>query len=149
MVGGKMKANRKFALFGCLLLMLDTIGCMSIAVNPKERSYAIAMEFLENPRQRDLHRRIKSLEDIDSLRIIAFTAASAAWDMEAGSDVAFDFTLHEIALEAIHKLFVIDSQKSRDAIDGYKKVFCVDGSVSTFFKEWEEESCKRKCERKP
>lgn len=134
-----MKANRKLAFFGCFLLIIGSAGCRSIAVNPKEISYAIAMDVLENPRQSDVHKRIESLEDVDALRIIAFTAESAAWGMEAGPDIAFDFTLHEMALAAIHRLFVVDSPKSRDAIDGYKKVFCVDGSVSTFFKEWEEE----------
>lgn len=134
-----MNISRKLALYGCILLILGSAGCISIAVEPKERSYSIAMEILENPRQSDMHQRIESLEDIDALRIIVFAAASAAWDMEAGPDVAFDFTLHEMALAAIHRLFVLDSPKARDAIDGYKQVFCVDGSISTFFKEWEEE----------
>jgi len=112
----------------------------SEAFSGKERSFDIAMKILREHNDIAVFDKIRACNDVDALRIIVYAASAAAWDMEAGPDVAFDFALHEIALGAIHRLFVINSQKSRDAIDGYKQAFCVDGIISMLFKEWQEES---------
>ncbi len=64
--------------------------------------------------------------------------------MEAGADEQFDNRLEDISLAAIHRLFVIDSEQARDAIEAYKHAFVVDGAMSLLFKKWEEETRKKR-----
>lgn len=133
--------NNRHAVAICcgLVIILCISGCATRCMSPKERSYALALGVLKNPRQADTYQKIESMKDVDALRIIAFTAESAAWRMDAGPDVEFDNQLHEIALAAIHRLFIFDSEIAREVIADYKKAFVVDGSVSLLFRQWEEE----------
>ena len=64
--------------------------------------------------------------------------------MEAGADVQFDNRLEKIALSALHRMFIIDTEQASDAIEGYKRAFVVDGAMSLYFLKWEDEARKRR-----
>ena len=100
------------------------------------------MQILRNPEAEDIFDRIEACEDVDALRIIAFTARTAAWPMEAGPNVDFDNRLDDISQIAMRKLFAINTDEANDAIELYKRAFPPDGDYGLFFKEWGE---KRKC----
>ena len=118
-------------------------------VGPKERSYRSAMTILGDVNSAKVLDRIKALEDVDALRIIAFAARASASGMEAGPDVSFDNRLNEISLAAIGRLFAVGSKSAKEAIADYKRAFVVDGAYGLLFKEWEEESKVQAQELKP
>ena len=95
--------------------------------------------------------RIKALDDVDALRIIAFAARASASGMEAGPDVSFDNRLNEISLAAMGRLFAVGSKSAKEAIADYKRAFPVDGAYGLLFAEWEweEESKVQAQELKP
>ncbi len=125
-------------------LMMTSTGCSIRFVSQKERSFDTAIQILERPHDRCIFDKINELSDVDALRIIAFASRATTWAMEAGSDVQFDNRLEELSLAAMHRLFIIDSEKAKDAIEGYERAFVVDGALSLSFKKWEEEARKRR-----
>lgn len=127
-----------FAVVTCL------VGCTTQYQCPKEHSYAVAMQILCNPGASSIFDQIEECNDVVALRIIAFTASVAAWPMEEGLDVNFDNRLDDVFQVAMYKLFAIDSNESKEAIEYYKRAFPPDGAHSLLFKEWEEERSKRK-----
>lgn len=112
-------------------------GCKAREVSPKEGSYTRALSILNALGDESVRDRISSLEDVDALRIIAFTTRAASYHMEAGPDVEFDNQCEEVSLAAVHRLFIINSQESMDSISRYKKAFPLDGGVGLLFDEWE------------
>ena len=80
--------NIKYVFFAIFVTCLT--GCQTRYQSPKERSYLTAIQILRTPDEQDMIYKIKSCDDVDALRIIAFTASVAAWPMEAGSDMNFD-----------------------------------------------------------
>lgn len=114
------------------------LGEDSNDVCPKERSCRSAMTILGDVNSAKVLDRIKALDDVDALRIIAFTARATAWTMEAGPNVEFDNKMDGITMTAIGRLHAIDSDEANDSIDCYKRAFPPDGAYSLFFKEWEE-----------
>ena len=125
------------------------LGNDSNDVCPKERSYRSAMTILGDVNSAKVLDRIKALEDVDALRIIAFAARASASGMEAGPDVSFDNRLNEISLAAIGRLFAVGSKSAKEAIADYKRAFPVDGAYGLLFAEWEEESKVQAQELKP
>lgn len=125
--------------FVVIVLMACLMGCTTRCQGPKEHSYAIAMQILRNPDADDVFRQIETCEDVVALRIISFTAYTSAWPMEAGPDVDFDSQLDRIFVMAMHRLFIINSKESNEAIEYYKSAFPPDGIYSLFFTQWEEE----------
>ena len=113
-------------------------GCQTRYQSPKERSYLTAIQILRTSDEQDVIYKIKSCDDVDALRIIAFTASVAAWPMEAGSDVNFDSKMDGIAITSIGRLYAIDSDSANTSIEYCKRAFPPDGAYSLFFKEWEE-----------
>ena len=133
---------------GLFLLVQMFLGCASYSPTPKERSFRMAMSILQKPLCNDTFDRVNEMSDVDALRVIAFASRSAAWSMEAGPDVEFDLVMLEMSLAAIHRLFMLDSASAREAIDGYKNSFLMDGAFTLLFDEWESEVKKRRTESK-
>ena len=121
-----------------ILLIVCLTGCQTWHKCPKEYSYAIAMQMLRTSDEQVIINKIKACDDVDALRIIAFTARATAWTMEAGPNVEFDNKMDSITMTAIGRLYAIDSDEANDSIDCYKRAFPPDGAYSLFFKEWEE-----------
>ena len=117
---------------GCLA------GCQTRYSCPKERSYLTAMRILQTGGEEAVVNNIKACNDIDALRIIAFTATTTAWPMEAGSNVDFDNKMEGIFFIAMQRLFDMDSEEANESIECYKQAFPPDGAYSLFFKECEE-----------
>ena len=129
-----MKMNVIFtvALFICLT------GCQARYSCPKERSYITAMRILQTDDEEAIDNKIRACNDIDALRIIAFTATITAWPMEASQNVDFDNKMDGIFFVAMQKLFDIDSEEANESIDCYIRAFPPDGARSLFFKECQE-----------
>ena len=113
-------------------------GCQTRYSSAKERSYLTAIQILRTSNEQDMIYKIKSCDDVDTLRIIAFTASAAAWPMEAGPDVNFDSKMDGIAITSIGRLYAIASDSANASIEYYKHAFPPDGAYSLSFKEWEE-----------
>ena len=110
----------------------------------KEQSFAAAINMLSQYSNDEIVMEIRELEDVETLRIISFTASIASWPMRAGPDVEFDNRMDGISQAAMHKLFLSDSDLAGEAIEYYKRIFPLDGAHSLFFKECEEERRFRK-----
>lgn len=121
------------------ILVTCLTGCQTRCQCPKERSYLTAMQILRTSDEQDIICKIKLCDDVDALRIIAFTASVAAWPMEAGPDVNFDNKMDGVVVTAIGRLYAIDSDSANASIEFYKRAFPPDGAYSLFFKEREEE----------
>ena len=130
------------------ILVACVTGCQTRYQSPKERSYLTAMQILRTSDEQDMIYKIKSCDDVDALRIIAFTASAAAWPMEAGSDVSFDSKMDGIAITSIGRLYAIASDSANASIEYYKHAFPPDGVYSLSFKEWEEERKSLRPQRK-
>ena len=121
------------------ILVACVTGCQTRYQSHKERSYLTAIQIPRTPNEQDMIHKIKSCDDVDALRIIAFTASVAAWPMEAGADVNFDNKMDGVAITTIGRLYAIDSDSANASIECYKRAFPPDGAYSLLFKEWEEE----------
>ena len=108
-------------------------------LSTKEQSFNAAIKILSRSSSDEIIKEIHELDDVEALRVIAFTASIASWPMEAGSDMDFDNRMDGIFQAAMHKLFLIDSDAAHDAIEHYKRSFPSDGAQSLLFKEWEDE----------
>ena len=120
------------------ILVACVTGCQTRYSSAKERSYLTAIQILRTSNEQDMIYKIKSCDDVDALRIIAFTASAAAWPMEAGPDVNFDSKMDGIAITSIGRLYAIASDSANASIEPYKRAFPPEGAYSLFFKEWEE-----------
>ena len=132
-----MSARITVYVFHCLLVMLFISGCTAFRISSKERSYLLALQILRAPSKSDAFDKIKACDDVDTLRIVAFTATAAAWPMEAGQDVKFDDIMDRMVIMALDRLFAIDSDAANDTIEYYKRAFPPDGAYAIFFEEWE------------
>lgn len=121
------------------VLISSLTGCQVHCQCPKERSYLAAMRILQAPEEHSIIDKIKACDDVDTLRIIVFTARVTAWPMETGQNINFDNKMDGIFQIAMQRLFAIDSDEADESIDCYKRAFPPDGAYSLFFKEWEEE----------
>ena len=121
------------------VFVICATGCQTRYQSPKERSYLTAIQILRTPDEQDMIHKINSCDDVDALRIIAFTARVTAWPMEAGVDVNFDNKMDGVAITTIGRLYAIDSDSANASIEYYKRAFPPDGAYSLLFKEWEEE----------
>ena len=115
-------------------------GCGNPSISPKERSYETAMRILRTPQHKKALDAIAEMDDVNALRIIAQTASSTAWPMEASPDMHFDNILENISLASIHRLHIIDSPEARKSIEYCKRSLTIDGSVSLLLKKWEDEA---------
>lgn len=131
------------------ILICCLTGCQTRYLCPKERSYLTAMRILQTSDAEVIISKVKACDDVDALRIIAFTANIAAWPMEAGPDVDFDHKMDGVFFVAMQRLFDMDSDKANESIECYKRAFPPDGARSLFFKECEEIRLNRKGEKKP
>lgn len=113
----------------------------------KERSFNIAMKVLREHNDIRVVDKIKACNDIDALRIIAFTATITAWPMEASPNFDFDNKMDGIFFIAMKRLFEIDSDEADESIECYKRAFPPDGAYSLFLKECEEERKKLRSRR--
>ena len=120
------------------IFVIGAAGCQTRYQSPKERSYLTAIQILRTPDEQDMIHKINSCDDVDALRIIAFTARVTAWPMEAGVDVNFDNKMDGVAITTIGRLYAIDSDSANASIECYKRAFPPDGAYSLSFKEWEE-----------
>lgn len=125
------------SMFCALSMMLGISGCATPQMSPKERSYSLAMQILGEPSKSEVARQIKHCEDVDALRIVAFSAWATAWPGEAGPDVEFDNKMDAITLMALDRLFAIDSKEADRSIEFFKRSFPPDGGYGVFF--WEKE----------
>ena len=120
------------------IFVICATGCQTRYQSPKERSFSTAIQILRTHDEQDMIYKIKSCDDVDALRIVAFTASVAAWPMEAGPDVNFDNKMDGVVVTAIDRLYARDSDSANASIEFYKRAFPPDGAYSFFFKEWEE-----------
>lgn len=132
-----MSARITVYVFHCLLVMFFISGCTAFRISSKERSYLLALQILRAPSKSDAFDKIKACDDVDTLRIVAFTATAAAWPMEAGQDVKFDDIMDRMVIMALDRLFAIDSESSKESLKFYKRSFPPDGAYGLLFKEWE------------
>lgn len=144
MVGGEMM--NAIIIFFCTLVICLT-GCQTRHICPKERSYLTAIEILQINDEEEIIDKIRVCDDVDVLRIIAFTASVTAWPMEAGPNVDFDNAMDDICIVAIQRLFEIDSHEADESIEYYKRAFPPDGAYSLFFKDCEEKRGTLRSER--
>ena len=145
MDGGKIM--RMFAIWIMFLGGLFLSGCLAEKQCKKEKSYFTALDILFKCGEDDVFDRIKLCDDVDALRIVAFSSSVAAWPMEAGENVNFDNRLDDIFQMAMNRLYTINSESAYDSVMLYKRAFPPDGACSILFKEWEENRSKIK--RKP
>ena len=124
----------------CLGMVFSFSGCAKNCLSRKGQSYFSAIDILSMPEWSNIFDHINSIEDVDTLRIIAFSAKSACWPMEAGSDLEMDNRLEQISLAAMRRLFAINSIKARESIEYYERTFGVDGDEKILFEEWENEA---------
>ena len=117
------------------IFVICATGCQTRYQSPKERSYLAAMQILQTSDEQEIICKIKLCDDVDALRIIAFTASVAAWPMEAGPDVNFDNKMDGVAITTIGRLYAIDSDSANASIECYKRAFPTDGAYSLLFKE--------------
>ena len=123
------------------------------STSTKEQSFGAAIKILSLSSSDEIIKEICNLDDVESLRVIAFVARIASWPMKAGSDVNFDNGMDSVFRSAMHKLFLYDSDTAHDAIEHYKCSFPPDGGYSLLFKEWEKErmflKAKKLCSENP
>ena len=114
------------------IFVICATGCQTRYQSPKERSFSTAIQILRTHDEQDMIYKIKSCDDVDALRIVAFTASVAAWPMEAGPDVNFDNKMDGVVVTAIDRLYAIDSDSANASIEFYKRAFPPDGAYSFF-----------------
>ena len=73
-----------------IILFTFLVGCQTEQLSPKEQSYLKAQEILQSSLYENMALKIKMCDDIDTLRIVVFTAMATSWPMEAGANVNFD-----------------------------------------------------------
>ena len=130
---------KMFAIWIMFLGGLFLSGCLAERQCKKEKSYFTALDILSKCGEDDVFDRIKLCDDVDALRIVAFSSSVAAWPMEAGENVNFDNRLDDIFQMAMNRLYTINSESAYDSVMLYKRAFPPDGAYSILFKEWEEE----------
>ena len=120
-----------------IILFTFLVGCQTEQLSPKEQSYLKAQEILQSSLYENMALKIKMCDDIDTLRIVVFTAMATSWPMEAGANVNFDNKMENIAIETLKRMYDIGSDYAFESIEYYKRAFPPDGAYALFFKEME------------
>jgi hypothetical protein len=128
------------------ILFTLLMGCQVERSCPKEQSFLNAQEILKSSSDENIALKIKSCDDIDTLRIVVLAAMATAWPMDVGTNVNFDNKMEDIAIKALKRMYDIGSDYAFESIEYYKRAFCPDGAYSLFFNEMEKNRREREAQ---